>query len=163
MLSVAFPFSPITICSRYAALREQHINNWFIIWFITIRCQLRPIRPKFMYTACRVSERIDRPGLSRLLPLLLHCVIALVFLINDIVTSPAVSGIVKLEPGFTTRRGAALGSRPLRYTISFLLLFSATNRSNQFPTIFFFAFDDHAFYRSRLLLFYWLEFTIRWL
>lgn len=31
-------------------------------------------------------------------------------------------------------------------TTSFLLLFSATNQSNQFPTIFFFTLDDHASY-----------------
>lgn len=42
------------------------------------------------YRFAAFPSAIDtRPGLSRLLPLLLHCVIASVFLVNDIATDPS--------------------------------------------------------------------------
>lgn len=60
----------------------------------------------------RFRPRTDtRPGLSRPLPLLLHCVIAVVFLVNDIAADPAVSAIVQLEPEFTELQ--LLGARAL--------------------------------------------------
>lgn len=98
-----------------------------------------PIRPKF---TCIHRAPVDtRPGLSRLLPLLLHCVIASVFLVNDIAADPAVSAIVK---AWTRVHGVSTVSLGYHHRLpSFLPLFANSLRisdSSLFFFIFFFYF-----------------------
>lgn len=95
-----------------------------------------PTRPKF--TCIHTAD--TRPGLSRLLPLLLHCVIASVFLVNDIAADPAVSAIVK---AWTRVHGVSTVSlRYHRRFPSFLLLLAKSSEFRiHFLVFFFFSFS----------------------
>ena len=68
-----------------------------------------PTLARYVRSSCihrrRVFSAESTQVYRRLLAvILLHCVIALVLLVNDIAADPAVSAIVKLEPGFTVLR-----------------------------------------------------------